>query len=73
MNTVYGFTCMVSGIGAGVGSWMSGFLHDLTGAYIAGFALASPRPRAQASIRTHDGAALRTDRETRLRTGSRLI
>jgi predicted MFS family arabinose efflux permease len=29
------------GAGAGIGSWASGTLYDLTGAYYAGFALAA--------------------------------
>ena len=29
------------GVGAGIGSWASGTLYDLTGAYYAGFLLAA--------------------------------
>ena len=39
LGTIYGAITMGIGVGAAVGSWMSGFLYDLTGAYDAGFAL----------------------------------
>ena len=39
MGRVYGMVLLGMGAGAAVGSWASGFLHDLTGAYYAGFGL----------------------------------
>jgi MFS family permease len=39
MGRVYGMVLLGMGAGAATGSWASGFLHDLTGAYYAGFAL----------------------------------
>ncbi len=39
MGRVYGMILLGMGAGAAAGSWGSGFLHDLTGAYYAGFAL----------------------------------
>jgi len=41
MGRVYGMVLVNVGAGAGIGSWASGTLYDLTGAYYAGFALAA--------------------------------
>lgn len=41
MGRVYGMVLVNVGAGAGIGSWASGTLYDLTGAYYAGFLLAA--------------------------------
>ncbi|MBP8306653.1 MAG: MFS transporter [Burkholderiaceae bacterium] len=41
MGRVYGMVLVNVGVGAGIGSWASGTLYDLTGAYYAGFVLAA--------------------------------
>jgi len=38
--TIFGMMTVGSGLGAGLGSWMSGLLHDWTGSYDAGIAFA---------------------------------
>lgn len=38
--TIFGMMTVGSGLGAGLGSWMSGLLHDWTGRYDAGLAFA---------------------------------
>jgi predicted MFS family arabinose efflux permease len=38
--TIFGMMTVGSGLGAGLGSWMSGLLHDWTGGYDAGIAFA---------------------------------
>jgi len=40
VGAVYGTLSVAQGIGAGVGSWGSGLLYELTGSYIASFMLA---------------------------------
>jgi MFS family permease len=37
LGTIYGTITTGQGLGAGVGSWMAGFLHDVTGGYDVGF------------------------------------
>ena len=39
MGRVYGMILLGMGAGAAAGAWSSGFLHDLTGSYYAGFGL----------------------------------
>jgi MFS family permease len=41
IGAIYGAASMGMGLGAAVGSLAAGLLHDLTGSYIAGFALAA--------------------------------
>lgn len=40
VGAVYGVLSLAQGLGAGFGSWASGLLYELTGSYIASFALA---------------------------------
>jgi MFS family permease len=40
VGSVYGALSLAQGLGAGLGSWVSGLLYELTGSYIASFALA---------------------------------
>ncbi|HUS97421.1 MAG TPA: MFS transporter, partial [Hyphomicrobiaceae bacterium] len=40
VGTIYGALSMALGFGAGLGSWVSGGLHDLTGGYVASFGFA---------------------------------
>jgi MFS family permease len=40
VGAVYGVLSLAQGLGAGLGSWGSGLLYELTGSYIASFALA---------------------------------
>ncbi len=39
VGSIFGALTLAPGIGAAVGSWGSGYLHDLTGGYFASFAL----------------------------------
>ena len=39
IGAIYGATTLGMGVGAAVGSWAAGWLHDLTGGYAAGFGL----------------------------------
>ncbi len=41
VGRIYGTIALGMGIGAASGSWISGFLHDLTGAYLASFLFAA--------------------------------
>jgi nitrate/nitrite transporter NarK len=41
VGAVYGTLSVAQGIGAGLGSWGSGLLYELTGSYIASFMLAA--------------------------------
>ncbi|MEQ8396977.1 MFS transporter [Thalassobaculum sp.] len=41
LGTIYGTITTGQGLGAAVGSWIAGFLHDLTGGYDAGFLMSS--------------------------------
>jgi MFS family permease len=40
VGAVYGTLSVAQGVGAGFGSWLSGFLYELTGSYTASFLLA---------------------------------
>jgi predicted MFS family arabinose efflux permease len=40
VGTIYGTLSLAMGLGAGLGSWSSGLLYELTGGYTASFALA---------------------------------
>jgi MFS family permease len=40
VGAVYGALSLAQGVGAGLGSWGSGLLYELTGSYIASFGLA---------------------------------
>lgn len=40
VGAIYGTLSVAQGFGAGFGSWISGFLYELTGSYIASFMLA---------------------------------
>ena len=40
VGAVYGTLSVAQGFGAGLGSWASGLLYELTGSYIASFMLA---------------------------------
>ncbi|KAB2911757.1 MAG: MFS transporter [Hyphomicrobiaceae bacterium] len=40
VGAIYGTLSLAMGIGAGVGSWASGLLYELTGSYVASFMLA---------------------------------
>jgi MFS family permease len=40
VGAVYGALSLAQGLGAGLGSWASGLLYELTGSYLASFALA---------------------------------
>jgi MFS family permease len=41
LGTIYGTITTGQGLGAAAGSWIAGFLHDLTGGYDAGFLMSS--------------------------------
>ena len=41
LGTIYGTITTGQGLGAAVGSWLAGYLHDLTGGYDTGFALSA--------------------------------
>jgi len=41
VGRIYGTIALGMGFGAAVGSWLSGYLHDLTGAYLVSFLLAA--------------------------------
>ncbi len=41
MGAIYGTLSIAQGLGAGFGSWFSGLLYELTGSYIASFAVAA--------------------------------
>ena len=41
VGRIYGTIALGMGFGAAVGSWLSGYLHDLTGDYVASFLLAA--------------------------------
>ncbi len=41
IGAIYGAITLGMGVGAAIGSWMSGVLHDLTGGYEAGFVFAA--------------------------------
>lgn len=41
MGAIYGALSVAQGLGAGFGSWFSGLLYELTGSYIASFAVAA--------------------------------
>jgi MFS family permease len=41
MGAVYGTLSVAQGLGAGFGSWFSGVLYELTGSYVASFAVAA--------------------------------
>ncbi|MCB1509866.1 MAG: MFS transporter [Hyphomicrobiaceae bacterium] len=41
VGTIFGTLSMALGLGAGLGSWASGALHDLTGSYVASFSFAA--------------------------------
>jgi MFS family permease len=40
VGAVYGTLSLAQGVGAGLGSWISGFLYELTGSYNSSFVLA---------------------------------
>jgi predicted MFS family arabinose efflux permease len=40
VGAIYGTLSLAMGLGAGLGSWLSGVLYELTGSYVASFALA---------------------------------
>jgi len=40
VGAIYGTLSVAQGLGAGLGSWISGLLYELTGSYIVSFALA---------------------------------
>jgi len=40
VGTIYGTLSLAMGLGAGLGSWASGLLYELTGSYLASFTLA---------------------------------
>ncbi len=40
-GTIFGFSVMSVGVGGGLGAWMGGALHDLTGNYIVSFNVAN--------------------------------
>jgi predicted MFS family arabinose efflux permease len=40
VGSIYGTLSLAMGLGAGLGSWSSGLLYELTGSYLASFALA---------------------------------
>jgi MFS family permease len=41
MGAIYGALSVAQGLGAGFGSWFSGVLYELTGSYLASFAMAA--------------------------------
>ncbi len=41
VGAIYGTLSLAMGFGAGLGSWLSGLLSELTGSYLASFALAA--------------------------------
>jgi MFS family permease len=41
MGAIYGALSVAQGLGAGFGSWFSGFLYELTGSYLASFGMAA--------------------------------
>ena len=41
VGVVYGTLSVAQGLGAGFGSWFSGVLYEITGSYIASFAMAA--------------------------------
>ncbi len=41
VGAIYGTLSLAMGFGAGLGSWLSGLLYELTGSYLASFALAA--------------------------------
>lgn len=40
-GTIFGFSVMSVGVGGGLGAWLGGALHDLTGSYYASFTVAN--------------------------------
>ena len=40
-GTIFGFSVMSVGVGGGLGAWLGGALHDLTGDYFASFTVAN--------------------------------
>ena len=40
-GTIFGFSVMSVGVGGGLGAWMGGALHDLTGSYFVSFTVAN--------------------------------
>ncbi len=38
-GSIYGFVCMGQGIGGAFGAWVAGFIFDISGSYLAAFAL----------------------------------
>ncbi len=50
VGTIYGTLSLSMGLGAGLGSWSSGLLYEMTGSYMASFALAAAAALAGLSI-----------------------
>ena len=40
-GTIFGFSVMSVGVGGGLGAWLGGALHDLTGDYVVSFNVAN--------------------------------
>ena len=40
-GSIYGYFAISMGIGSALGSWLGGFLHDLTGSYLISFSISA--------------------------------